>query len=161
MANPIIEQLFRQNLWANLAILDVLEPLGDRARDVVVEGIFADAYTTMVHVIGSETGYLARIRQAGDPIPWERGEQPDWERLRSVATETGTRYMQLARDLEGDPIQRGEYRGHPYEMPTSLLLIQSYNHGVDHRSQVKTALTVHGIAFPELDGWTWDESTAR
>jgi len=158
MANPILEQYFRQNLWANLAILDVLEPLGDRARELVVDGVFADAYTTMVHVIASETGYLARIREAGEPIPWERGERPGWDRLRALALETGERFRQVAQALDGDPVQRGVYRDEPYVMATSLLLVQAYNHGVDHRSQVKTILSVHGIDFPELDGWTWSES---
>jgi uncharacterized damage-inducible protein DinB len=158
MANPIIEQYFRQNLWANLAILDVLEPLGDRAKELIVDGVFADAYTTMVHVIASETGYLAQIKEAGEPIAWTRGERPGWDRLRDLAHQTGARFQQVAQALDGDPIQRGVYRDEPYVMRTSLLLLQAYNHGVDHRSQVKTILSVHGIDFPELDGWTWSLS---
>ena len=158
MANPIIREMFRQNLWANLTILDALEPLGEQTKTMEMVGGYSNAYDTMVHVIGSETSYLARIPQANATIPWERGEQPDWNRLREVSNQTGEAFMRLADHLDGDPIARGVYRDEPFTMPVSLLLIQAYNHGVDHRSQVKSILTQHGLEPPELDGWWWSES---
>lgn len=158
MANPIVEQLFRQNRWANLTLIDALEPLGDRTKEMTVEGVQGSAYDTIVHVIASETSYLARIREAGEPIPWTRGEQPGWDRLRDVAHQAGEAFIRVARALEGDPVQTGEYRGEPFTMPTSLLLIQAYNHGVDHRSQIKTILTRYGVEPPELDAWWWHDS---
>ena len=158
MSNPILKELFRQNLWANLTILDALEPLGDRAAQLEIEGVFANPYDTMVHVIGSETSYLSRIRESGDRIPWERGERPDWGRLREVAREAARGFSRVADTIEGDPVQEGIHRDEPYAMRTSLLLIQAYNHGVDHRSQIKTILSQHGIEPPELDGWWWSES---
>jgi uncharacterized damage-inducible protein DinB len=36
-----------------------------------------------------------------------------------------------------------------------MLLTQIITHATDHRSQVSTTLSAHGIAVPETSVWAW------
>ena len=47
-----------------------------------------------------------------------------------------------------DPVGR-------WTMPAQLLLLQAINHGTEHRSQIATVLTQHGVEPPSMDGWTF------
>ena len=46
-------------------------------------------------------------------------------------------------------------------MPVSLFLIQAINHGTEHRSQIATILTQIGVEPPEMDGWTYFETSGQ
>ena len=39
-----------------------------------------------------------------------------------------------------------------------MLLTQIIHHATEHRSQIRTTLSTHGITPPELSTWTWRKS---
>ena len=39
--------------------------------------------------------------------------------------------------------------------------LQAINHATEHRAHVATILSQHGVAPPELDGWTYDEEKVK
>jgi uncharacterized damage-inducible protein DinB len=78
--------------------------------------------------------------------------------LRDEARHSGAALIEIAERSEGDPILTGTWRGEPYSLHTSVLLIQALNHATEHRGQIASILGRNGIEPPELDAWAYDEA---
>jgi uncharacterized damage-inducible protein DinB len=155
--NPILTDLFRHNLWANLALVDLCMTLSDDVVATTVPGTFGSVRETLTHVAGAEGRYVSALgggREQRDPTLEESA--PDLATVREHLRQSGEGLIAYAETVEGDPTLRVVWRGETYEMPASLFLVQAINHATEHRAQVMTALTQAGVTPPELDGWTWD-----
>ena len=156
----IVAALFRHHAWANLWLIDACAALPDDVLDASTLGTSGSVRETLVHVVSNEDGYLA---------VWEQTEPPGREAfafrgfadLRARAERNGRRLAALAERAEGDPEVRGEWRGGPFALPTSVCVTQVVNHATEHRAPIATILSQQGIAPPVLDGWTYDEETNR
>jgi len=42
-----------------------------------------------------------------------------------------------------------------FELTRSMLLCQIIHHATEHRSQIRTTLSAHGITPPEISTWAW------
>jgi uncharacterized damage-inducible protein DinB len=154
--NEIASALFRHHTWANLRLIDACAALPDEVLDATAPGTFGTVRDTLVHVVANEEGYLAA---------WEQSPRPGREAfafrglddLRQRAARSGRRLIEQAERTEGDPEVRGEWRGGPFALPASVFAIQAINHATEHRAQIATILSQHGVAPPVLDGWTYAE----
>ena len=158
LGNPILADLFRHNLWANLALLDLCGTLPEDVLETNVPGAYGTISETLAHLIGAEERYLAAL--VGGPErrhPTLEATNPDLTSMREHARQSGEGLIPFAESIEGNPVLSVIWRGETHEAPASLFLTQAINHATEHRTQVKTALTHAGIEPPELDGWTWDE----
>jgi uncharacterized damage-inducible protein DinB len=171
--NPILTELFRHNLWANLTLIDLCATLPDDILEANVPGTFGSIRETLGHLVGTEEGYLAGLvgeseRDASSDEEahpnlatlreraLDAGEVLALSTVRAHALKSGEGLIDYAATVEGDPTVWVAWFGQIYEMSAALFLVQAVNHATEHRAQIKTALTQAGISPPELDGWTWD-----
>lgn len=162
--SPILADLFRHNVWANLALTDLCTTLADDILETNVPGTFGSIRETLTHIAGAEERYVSAFvagPERRDPTLEESA--PDLATVRGHLRQSGESLIAYAEAVVGDPVLDVTWRGETYEMPASLFLVQAVNHATEHRAQVMTALTQAGIAPPELDGWTWHDQrqTAR
>ncbi len=156
----ILAEFFRQNVWANLRLIDACGEAGEGSLAASAPGTFGDVYATLIHIVSAEEGYLIRLT-GGTPDGRRDGEPlPDLAELRERARRCGEGLIEVAEQIRNDKILRGTWRGQPYAIPTSTFLIQAINHGTDHRSEVCTIMTQQGIVPPGLDGWTFQAERA-
>jgi uncharacterized damage-inducible protein DinB len=170
---PILTQMFRHNLWANLTLIDFCETQPADVLETNVPGTFGTIRETLGHLVGTEEGYLSALKgdfehsSSADEGPnptlatlreraLQAGEVLALATVREHAVKSGEGLVAYAEAAEGDPIVRMIWFDQTYELPASLFLVQAINHATEHRAQIKTALTQAGIAPPEIDGWTWD-----
>ena len=156
--NPILAELFRHNLWANLTLIELCLTLPEATLGANVPGTYGGIRETLAHLVGAEERYLAAL--VGGPErrdPTLEQTAPDLVTLREHARQSGAGFIAYAESVEGNPILQVTWRGQSYEMPAALFLVQAINHATEHRSQIKIALTQTGISPPELDGWTWGD----
>jgi uncharacterized damage-inducible protein DinB len=154
-----VSALFRRNAWATDRLLEFCEgrPEIAGAADGDVYGSIDSLFN---HIVSSEAGYL---RLVTGKLPKDRvvlSEPRPLDGLRPPAGELLELWLltlQTERDPEVVlPFQRGD---DPELMPDWLPLVQTVHHGDDHRTQVATLLTRHGIEAPDLDGWSFGESS--
>ena len=164
--HPILAELFRHNLWANLTLIDFCVTLPDEILETNVPGTFGTIRDTLGHLAGTEEGYLAGLVGDTGASPnlatlreraLKAGEVLALSIVREHAVKSGEGLHAYAETVEGNPKVQVTWHGQSYEMPAALFLVQSINHATEHRSQIKIALTQAGISSPELDGWTWDD----
>jgi len=92
----------------------------------------------------------------GRPSPPE-GLGPNVRVFRARAAVSNAALIELAGALAADTVLSRPFRGEVQQVRALTVLIQALDHGTEHRTQVRTALTVLGIEPPELDGWAYDE----
>ena len=156
--HPILVELFRHNLWANLTLIDLCLTLPDEILEKNVPGTFGGVRETLIHLVGAEERYLLALAGGLErPQPTLEEITPDLATLREHVGQSGERFVAYAGTVEGNPILNVTWHGQSYEMPAAFYLVQAINHSTEHRSQIKIALTQAGITPPELDGWTWDD----
>jgi uncharacterized damage-inducible protein DinB len=71
--------------------------------------------------------------------------------MRQSAAASGSTLIDIAERAQPTDVLRGTYRGAPYEMPASMLLIQAINHATEHRAHIATILSRQGLQTPRLD----------
>jgi uncharacterized damage-inducible protein DinB len=157
--HPVLAELFRHNLWANLTLLDLCATLPDEVLATNVPGTYGSIRETLPHLVGAEERYLAALVAGPERRnPTLEQTAPDLATLQEHARQSGERFITFAETVEGNPTLQVTWRGKSYEMPAALFLVQAINHATEHRTQIKTGLTLAGITPPELDGWTWDDA---
>jgi uncharacterized damage-inducible protein DinB len=156
--NPILAELFRHNLWANLTLIDLCLTLPEAILETNVPGTYGGIRETLTHLVGAEERYLLALAGGLErPHPTLEETAPDLANLREHARQSGERFVAYAGTVQGNPTLDVTWRGRSYKMPAAFYLVQAINHSTEHRSQIKIALTQAGISPPELDGWTWDD----
>ncbi len=155
--NSVAEAFFSHNLWANLRLIDFCESLEGTQLDVLAPGTFGSIRDTLAHIVRCEKWYVNLLsdQQPEHPLP---DVFPDFDVLRDYARWSGKALIQIARDIPGDLVRRDVHAGGPDTFHAVAVLIQAVNHGTEHRGQVKTILSQHGIEPPHIDGWVYAEA---
>ncbi|HEV2074299.1 MAG TPA: DinB family protein [Thermomicrobiales bacterium] len=151
----ILVKLFEHNQWANLRAVDASVHLTDAQLDATVQGTAGTVRDTMMHIAGAEQRYVMRL-SGRQPTYGERDGWPGVDTLRQAFNESGRALIELAGRADPDEVLEGEYQGQPYKLPVSTIYVQAINHATEHRSQIATILTQHGIEPPDFSGWAWD-----
>jgi uncharacterized damage-inducible protein DinB len=161
----LIADLFRQNEWANLTVIDACRGLTDEQLDATAVGAFGSVRETLVHFIGAEARYVRRLGGApARDLP--RDEQwTGFDALEQVVRSTAAALLERARSVAGSTLELTDIAdddpARRYHVDATVVLVQALNHSTEHRSQLCTILTGLGIAPPELDGWTWGIADGR
>jgi uncharacterized damage-inducible protein DinB len=159
MADAGVE-LFRHNLWANLLLLDACAKLGEGDLAASAPGTYGAVRDTFVHLAASETRYVGEF-DGGSNARWENEPFPGFPALRERVTASGEALLRIAEESPPDRILRGTYRGQPYEMAASILLVQAINHATEHRSHIVSILSQRGVATPRLDALAYFQAGAH
>jgi uncharacterized damage-inducible protein DinB len=156
-------EAFRHSLWANLRLLDVCASLSENQLEASEPGTYGAVSATLQHMFASEGRYVGEFNGPREPMLSEDDAFPGLEALREHAQASGQALVDIAASGPADRILRGTYRGQPYEMPASILLIHALEHAVQHRTHIVAILTQHGVDAHELrlDGLAYFQAGAN
>jgi uncharacterized damage-inducible protein DinB len=160
--------LFRHHAWANDRLLAACEGLPAEHLEWVTQGTYGGLGATLRHLVEAEERYVSRLRGEGErpgpaanepdpPMPPE-ALGPSVRVLRRRARASGEALVELAGSYAPDAILATTFRGEPVTLPAVVVFVQAIDHGGEHRTQVRHALTILGYEPPEIDGWSWDDA---
>ena len=158
----LIVEFFRHNTMMNQRLLETCRALTNAQLAASATGTYGDIGATLIHIANAQVGY-ARGLLDGDRIdPLSEHPFPGMDAVIERMTlgnaqleEAASAHPEREVDVTGDD-PPGVWR-----MPVSLFLIQAINHGTEHRSQIATILTQIGVEPPEMDGWTYFETSGQ
>jgi uncharacterized damage-inducible protein DinB len=155
----IWSNVFRHHRWSNRVLIDFLAGLTDEQLELSVGGTYGGSLATIRHVVSSDADYVRiipdapRVAQVDDHGPWG-----GWDELRSVAREADSALVEYVDGITDDAFFVDIDDGTPFELTRSFLLGQIIHHATDHRTQIRTTLSAHGIEPPDLSVWSWRTS---
>ncbi len=157
-----LERLMRHSVWANDKLIAHCCTLTDAQLDLAVPGTYGTIRKTLAHIVASEEGYLVRL---GGSLLHEAPFRDDHDvTLDEVAAHEAhvsaavDRLFSKAapaadRVIPDTPLRRP---GAPrFEMSAWAPATQFVYHGIDHRSQIDTILSTHGIDTLDLQIWPY------
>ncbi len=148
--------LYRHHRWSNLTLIDFLATLTDEQLRYAAPGVYGDALSTIRHLVSADADYVRIIPDAPDvPQIDDDGEFEGWAALRRVANAAGTALIGYVDGLTEDAFFVDIDDGEAFDLTTSFLLAQIIHHATEHRSQIRTVLSSHGVEPPEISVWAW------
>ena len=151
-----VAEFFRYQRWANEQLFEALSKLDEESLAAEGDGTYGSIRDMLVHVATAQANFLAGM--TGKPPSGEITESmpfPGLDVLRRHTAAADDALIAIAESRDPDEVLRGEFGGRAYEMRLVLPLMQSFDHAVEHRTQIGTICGQRGIAFPEIDVWGW------
>jgi uncharacterized damage-inducible protein DinB len=152
----LLRELFRYHTWATLQLIDNCMSHPPDALHKVIVGTDRSILHTLTHVVGTEQGYLESLtnEKATDPI--RRGEVLSLTDLRQRCQDQSHRWEAVLRRITQLDVTLPADGPRPETLHgQNLLVVQAIQHGIDHRTQICTTLSVLGLEPPEIDGWSY------
>ncbi len=151
--------IFRHHRWSNLVLIDFLSRLPETQLDLTIPGVYGSSIATIRHLVSSNADYV-RIIPDTPPVPQcnEEGPFGGWDELLSVAEATDTALTAYVDGKNDDLFFIDIDDGVEFALSRSMLLGQIIHHATEHRSQIRTTLSTHGIEPPEMSVWAWRKS---
>lgn len=155
----IWSNVFRHHRWSNQVLIEFLSTLTDEQLELTVPGAYGSSFDTIRHLISSDADYV-RIIPDTPEVPQVEQDGPfgGWAELRSVAGAADTALISYVDGLTEDMFFIDVDEGETFELTASFLLGQIIHHATEHRSQIRTTLSAHGITPPEISLWAWRKS---
>jgi uncharacterized damage-inducible protein DinB len=158
MTGNILDRLLEHNNWANLQIIQVCTGLSDEQLDAEPQSAtIGSIRRALIHLVASQQGYLRLLT-----LPVEERQQPAsvaYDDLQQSAIRSGEELLALARDWSSQPLTDRLQTRDGYLVEPWVLLVQIINHATEHREQIKSMLSAQGITPPDIDGWSYGDST--
>jgi len=152
----------RHGVWANQKLVERCRVLTDEQQELTVPGTYGTIRKTLAHIVASEEGYLVRL--LGSLLHEPPVREPDLATLDGIAAHiphVATALERLFatgspdpdRLIADTPLRRA---GAPrFEMFAWAPAAQFVYHGIDHRSQIDTILSTHGLETVDLQVWPY------
>jgi uncharacterized damage-inducible protein DinB len=148
--------VFRHHRWSNRVIIDFLATLTDDQLEVTVPGTYGSSLATVRHLISSDADYVRIIHDAPTVTQIDdAGPFGTWDELRDVAWEADSALIGYVDGRIDDTFFVDVDDGVPFDLVTSFLIGQIIHHATEHRTQIRTTLSAHGIEAPDISVWSW------
>jgi uncharacterized damage-inducible protein DinB len=161
--NDGLVDAFRHNAWATREFLQVCRELPEDQLQAEAPGQYGSIIDMFLHLVSSETHYLARL--TGEEPTWDRRDPtpPSWDETARRTDELAARWERfLAQPFDAERTFVVPWHdGFDRDVPAGVVLAQALYHGNLHRAQVATILTTIGVTPPEWGLWDWAEVTDR
>jgi uncharacterized damage-inducible protein DinB len=152
----LLRELFRYHAWATTRLIDACSGYPPAILQELVVGTDRSILHTLTHLVGTEQSYLETLTNEPATHPIHRGEvvsptdlqqrhQAHLQRWEAVLERIDDLDVTLAADDERPATPHGQ----------SLLVVQTFQHGIDHRTQICTTLHMLGVQPPAIDGWSY------
>lgn len=154
----VFQLLVRHDTWATDRLIEFCKGLSASQRALSAPGTYGTVDATLLHLVGAKERYYQTLAsRASDPEAIDESVPVDLAQLRRRSQQLGDALLALA---EMDPEQLLERRrrdGTVLHAKAGTILGQLIHHGNDHRTQVETVLSTHGITDgrPDLDVWSF------
>lgn len=154
--NQLLNELFHYDQWATLQLVQYCQQLPPASLQEMVIGTDRSILHTLTHLIGSEQEYLEALVGKTSIPPVHQGQilslqdiMARCEQLRLHWEEVVNRIEQIDVTIPADGSRPETPHGQ------NLLILQSLQHGIDHRTQICTTLSILGLEPPTIDGWSY------
>ena len=152
--------LFRHHRWSNQTLIAFLRTLSDDQLSLTVDGTYGDSLSTIRHIISSNADYVRILPDTPEVTQIaEDGAFRGWDALEAVAWESDSALIAYVGNVVDDEFFVDIDDGEAFDLTRSMLLCQIVHHATEHRSQIRTTLSAHGIEPPELSTWAWRKSS--
>src|SRR2546428_3288905 len=152
----------RHGVWANERLLERCRALTDEELDLTVPGTYGTIRNTLAHIVSAEEGYLVRLLGSllhAPPFAYHDGATLD-EMAGHIAHVKDAVERLFAKGspdpdrlIADTPLRRA---GAPrFEMAAWPPATQFGYHGIEHRSQIDTILSTHGLETIDLQVWPY------
>ncbi len=154
-----LQQLFRHDLWANRLILDACAALTPEQLEIAAVGTFGPIGRTLWHLIAAEDSYASRLALRERTLRYhEDAPLPSMDVLRARLESVGPELIELAGGTSETRMVEVTGDDGTQTLPAWILLVQTIDHGREHRTHIATILTQLGVQPPGMDGWDFFDS---
>jgi uncharacterized damage-inducible protein DinB len=155
-----LAELYKQNLWANLRLLDACKELSEEQLDGSVPGTYGSLRDTWVHLVAAESRYVSTLTGTQRDESFREGNPfPGLDELEKRARKSGEALVEIAEGFRPTRVLKGTWRGQPFTMRAIIPLMQVINHATEHRAHIMTIMTQQGVQPPEIDVWAYDDQS--
>jgi uncharacterized damage-inducible protein DinB len=152
----LLLELFYYDVWATQQLVSFCQQQSPAVLEEIVVGTDRSILRTLTHLIGSEQAYLAQLAGEAFLPPVRQGQilslaeiQERCERCMRKWEEVVNRIDEIDITLPGDEswpeIPHGQ----------NVIVLQALQHGIDHRTQICTTISLLGLEPPRMDGWSF------
>ena len=157
--NSLMTLLYRHHAWSNQVLIDFLADLSEEQLRLTVPGTYGTSIDTIRHIVSSNADYVRIIPDTPEVSQVSQdGPFGGWDELRMVAAAADSALVDYVGGLTDDLYFIDVDDGVSFELSRSILLAQIIHHATEHRSQIRTTLSTHGITPPEIALWAWRKS---
>jgi uncharacterized damage-inducible protein DinB len=156
MTVSVLTKLFEHNNWANMQIIQACYALNDEQLDAEPQSVTKGTIRrTLLHLVHSQQGYLLLMTMPADQ---RQNPAPTFTELGESVRKSGEELLAMARGDRKPFGPRLTTKDGFYTDPW-VVMLQVINHATEHREQIKSMLSVLGVAPPNIDGWDYGEAT--
>ena len=152
MTTPPMLRQMRHDVWATQMLLEQCRSLTAEQWQLTAPGTYGAIQKTFAHVVRANEGYLNTYGVIPQPFI-ELTASVDEIASRLARVRDAVEQLFKSKDLDFDRRIHDERRKMDLELWVPL--VQFAHHGSDHRSQIGTILTLHGLEAPELAVWAY------
>ncbi len=155
MVGTTLTEFIRYNSWANHRVLDACVQLSEEKLATPIPGAYGTIRETLVHLVEAEAFYISLLTGGEPKPPYESDEAPTVEQMRVFSDELGLALVNLANQFNPRDMVDEEGDGWELHYQAVALFIQIVDHGIEHRTNITTALNAGLQDPPEVDGWAY------
>ena len=157
---PVLLWQMRHDVWATEQLITRCRELTSQQLDLTVPGTYGSVRRTLAHIVSSDEGYLVRLLGAllhEPPWRWADDVTLDDVAVHLAHVKDGVEHLFTRGDVDADrliadtPLRRPDQPR--FEMRAWAPTAQFIHHGSDHRAQITTTLSTHGIEPPDVQVW--------
>jgi uncharacterized damage-inducible protein DinB len=157
MTTPV-PAIYRHHRWSWLTLFDALESLPADALTLTTPGTYGTVHQTLIHLIMNQRRFVEAITSSRpvslEPMP---DPMPPLAELRATFEQDAADLLAAAATVSAESVVETQFRGQTFQIPTIVPLFQSYNHGIEHRTDVTTILAAHGHEMPAVHWWVYND----
>ena len=160
--NPFLHRQMQHDTWATEKLIERCRMLTPVQLELTTQGTYGTIRATLQHIVSSDEGYLVRLLgKVIHDVPFRAN---DAATLDDIATHLTHVKAAVERLFSGSPIDPDRVIadtplrpvGAPrFEMAAWAPATQLIYHGVDHRSQIDTILSVNHLETIDLQVWPY------
>jgi uncharacterized damage-inducible protein DinB len=150
-----LTDFFEFHQWANAILVDFCEGLDDATLDAEEPGSYGTVRGALTHMFATQNEFLSAIDGAPPASLFNGMPFPGFAELRETARVTDAAFLAIARGRSPDETIRATWSGRDYEFNIMVPLVQTVNHGIEHRTEIQSILSRRGVTAPVLNGWVW------
>ncbi len=151
-----LQEFFRYDAWATLQLLDYLDSLPPNVLQEKVTATDRTISHTLTHLAGSSQEYLEQLAGESFDTPVEAGQVLSLAELRLRVESLSRDWQRVLERFDRLDVTIPQDETWPEtHHAQNLLALQAIQHGIDHRTQICTTLSILGYAHPNIDGWSY------
>lgn len=156
----IFIQYASYNLWANQALLSLIESLPEEQQQAEIKSSFSSLYKTVLHLLDAESIWWQRIKLQEKIIRPSENDEGNFAVLRQQLLQQNKRWQEWIMQTNEHGLQHEfiyfNSKKERFKRPVYQMLLHLFNHGTYHRGQLVTMLRQLGVEkIPSTDFIVW------